>query len=128
MKLSRIAITLAHALAGWALCDATMMIGMAVTSLDNALIIHAIAAPVFFAVISLVYFRYFNYTSPLRTALIFTAFIITVDFFFVAMLINRSFAMFTSLLGTCIPFALIFASTYLTGTLVRRPGIVVKPS
>ena len=123
MKLSRIAIILTHALVGWALCDATMMIGRSVTSVDNALIIHAIAAPVFFAVISLVYFRKFNYTSPLRTALIFTAFIITVDFFFVAMLINHSFAMFASLLGTWIPFALIFISTYLTGTLVRRPGM-----
>jgi hypothetical protein len=34
------------------------------------------------------------------------------------MLINRSFEMFTSLLGTWIPFALIFFSTYLTGSAV----------
>jgi hypothetical protein len=41
--------------------------------------------------------------------------VIAMDFFVVAMLINRSFEMFASLLGTWIPFALIFASTYLTG-------------
>jgi hypothetical protein len=88
---------------------------MAVTSVNNALIIHAIAAPIFFAIVSLVYFRKFNFTTPLQTAAIFIAFVIAMDFFVVAMLINRSFEMFASLLGTWIPFALIFASTYLTG-------------
>ena len=120
MNVSKIAIILAHAFVGWMLCAATMGIGMAVTSLGSALIVHAIAAPIFFAGISLVYFRKFNYTSPLKTALIFIAFVIAMDFFVVAMLINRSFAMFTSLLGTWIPFALIFTSTYLTGMLVGR--------
>ena len=100
------------------LCAATMGIGMSVTSLNNALMIHAIAAPIFFAGVSLVYFRKFNYTTPLQTALTFIAFVIGMDFFLVAMLINRSFEMFTGLLGTWIPFALIFLSTYLTGLFV----------
>ncbi|MCJ7433744.1 MAG: hypothetical protein MUO77_09685 [Anaerolineales bacterium] len=115
MTLKKIIIILAHAMIGWALCGATMGIGMSATSLNNALIIHAIAAPVFFAVVSLVYFRKFNYTAPLQTAFIFVTFVIAMDFFLVAMVINRSFEMFASLLGTWIPFALIFISTYLTG-------------
>ena len=41
-------------------------------------------------------------------------------FFVVALLINRSFEMFASLLGTWIPFALIFLSTYLTGLLTTN--------
>ncbi len=41
-----------------------------------------------------------------------------IDFFGVALLIYRSLAMFTSLLGTWLPFALIFAATYLTGVWV----------
>jgi hypothetical protein len=121
MKTSKIIIILAHAFVGWALCAATMGIGMAVTSLSNALIIHAIAAPIFFALVSFVYFRKFNYTAPLQTALIFVAFVIGMDFFLVAMLINHSFEMFTSLLGTWIPFALIFTSTFVTGTFSKRP-------
>ena len=56
-----------------------------------------------------------NYIGPLRTALIFTGFAMLVDFFVVALLILRSLDMFASLLGTWIPFALIFISTYLTG-------------
>ena len=115
MSTSRILIILIHAFIGWTLCAATMGVGMAVTSVNNALIIHAIAAPIFFAIVSLVYFRKFNFTTPLQTAAIFIAFVIAMDFFVVAMLINRSFEMFASLLGTWISFALIFASTYLTG-------------
>lgn len=120
MNASKIAILLAHAFAGWMLCAATMGIGIAVTSLDTALIVHAIAAPVFFAIVSQIYFRKFNYTSPLQTAAIFVTFVVAMDFFVVAMLINRSFEMFTSLLGTWIPFALIFASTYLAGLLIVK--------
>ena len=119
MNTTKNIILLAHAFVGWLLCAATIGIGMAVTSLNNALIIHAIAAPIFFVLISLVYFKKFNYTTPLQTALVFLAFVMLMDFFVVAMLINRSFEMFTSLLGTWIPFALIFFSTYLTGLLIQ---------
>lgn len=120
MKALKILTILAHAFVGWALCAATMGIGMAVTSLNNALIIHAVAAPIFFAGISLVYFRKLNYTAPLQTASIFIAFVIGMDFFLVALIINRSLAMFTSLLGTWIPFVLIFTSTWLTGMRITK--------
>jgi hypothetical protein len=115
MSNRKIITVLAHAFVGWALCAATMGIGMATTSINNALIIHAIGAPIFFMVISLIYFKKFNYTTPLRTATIFVSFVIIVDFFIVALLINKSLDMFASLLGTWIPFVLIFTSTYLTG-------------
>ena len=122
MSIREAVIILVHAFIGWALCAATMGIGMATLSMQNALIIHAVGAPIFFTVISLIYFHNFNYTSPLQTALIFVGFVITVDFFVVALLINRSLDMFTSLLGTWIPFALIFLSTYLTGLFsVKNP-------
>jgi hypothetical protein len=120
MDSKKIAVILAHAFVGWALCAATMGIGMAVTTLQNTLVVHAIGAPTFFAGVSWNYFRRFNYTAPLQTALIFVGFVIVVDFFVVALLINRSLEMFTSLLGTWIPFALIFASTYLTGLFVVK--------
>jgi hypothetical protein len=86
--------------------------------METTLIIHAIAAPIIFAGISLVYFGKFSFTTPLQTAIIFTASIIVMDFSVVAMLINRSFEMFVSLLGTWIPFALIFFSAFLTGLAV----------
>lgn len=120
MNMPKTAVVLAHAFVGWLLCAATMGVGMAVTSLDTALVIHAIAAPIFFALISLIYFHKFNFTTPLQTATTFVAFVIAMDFFVVALLINRSLDMFASLLGTWIPFVLIFGSTILTGAVVAR--------
>jgi hypothetical protein len=120
MNAKKIVIILVHAFIGWAFCTATMVIGMAALSLESALIVHAIGAPIFFSIISLIYFNRFNYTSPLNTALIFVSFVIIVDFFVVALMINQSLEMFTSPLGTWIPFALIFTSTYVTGLLTTR--------
>ena len=122
MTLKTVIIILAHPFIGWGLCAATMGIGMATTTLENALIIHAIVAPLIFTALSLVYFSRFNYTAPLQTALIFVSFVMTLDFLVVALLINKSLGMFTSLLGTWVPFSLIFASTYVTGLVIRKRG------
>jgi hypothetical protein len=119
----KILIILLHAFIGWALCTATIGIGMSTTTLQNALVIHAVAAPIIFSLISLVYFKKFNYTTPLQTALIFTGFVMAMDFFVVALLVNKSLEMFTSLLGTWIPFLLIFGSILLTGLFVKRKSI-----
>ena len=120
MNKAKLLTALSHALIGWILCAASMVIGMATMSLDKALIVHAIGAPIFFTVISYIYFRKFNYTKPLQTALIFVSFVIIVDFFIVALLINRSVKMFSSPLGTWIPFVLIFTSTYVTGAITSK--------
>jgi hypothetical protein len=118
VTLKKALIVLAFAFGGWALCAATMGIGMAVTTLSRALIVHAIAAPVFFVSLSLLYHRRFHYTAPWQTAVLWLGFVMAMDFFVVALLINRSLEMFASPLGTWIPFALIFASTWLTGLVV----------
>jgi hypothetical protein len=89
-----------------------------VVGLRVALVVHAVAAPVIFAAISLVYFRRFAYTTPLTTATVFVATVVFMDVGVVAMLVQRSFEMFASFLGTWLPFMLIFASTYLTGVIV----------
>jgi hypothetical protein len=111
-------IILIFAFVGWALCAAVMGIGMKITSMDRTLIIHAIASPIIFIGLSLVYFNFFNFTTPLETAIIFVSFVILMDIFVIALLINKSFEMFKSLIGTWIPFLLIFTATYLTGLLI----------
>ena len=113
-------IFLIHAFIGWALCGATMKLGLAITSENNALIIHAIAAPIFFGVITFVYYKKFKYSTPLQTAIGFTLFVILMDFFIVAPIFEQSYEMFYSLLGTWIPFFLMFASTFLTGSYLSR--------
>jgi len=116
----KLMIIVVHAFVGWALCAATMGIGLATMSLQTALIVHAIGAPIFFTGVSLFYFKKFNYTTPLETALLFVGFVIAMDFLVVAPLINRSLEMFASLLGTWFPFALIFTATYVTGVSMKR--------
>ena len=116
---SRAIIIAALGLLGWALCGAIMFIGMSIMSIETTLIVHAIGAPVIFSVISLFYFRKFRFTSPLRTAVLFLLIVMLMDFFLVALVINRSMEMFQSLLGTWIPFGLIFLSTFLTGLIVE---------
>ena len=114
---------LGHAFVVWALCAATMMIGLAVASEETALIAHAIGAPIFAAAGSWNYFKRFGYYTPLQVAAAFVGFVIVVDSFLVAPVIEGSFEMFTSPLGTWIPFAHIFGSAYLTGrTVLRRDG------
>ncbi len=120
MNAKKLGVILLHAFIGWILCAATIYIGKSVTSMQTTLFIHAIAAPIYFILLSWFYFTRFHYTSPLVTALIFLGFIVTGDFFVFALLINRSLEMFGSLLGTWIPFALIFASTYLTGWVITH--------
>ena len=101
-------------------CWGLMIGGQAFTTLDNALIIHVIGAPFVFALVSLVYFKKFNYTSPTITAIAFVTIVILMDFFIVSLVINQNFDMFLSPIGTWIPFALIFVSTYLTGSYVKK--------
>lgn len=121
---SEVIVILFHAFIGWFLCGATMGIGQATTTIDNALIIHAVAAPIILFLISAVYFTKFNYTSPLLTAVIFVSFIILMDFFLVSMIILQNFEMFYSLMGTWIPFGLMFLSIWITGNWIYKKKTV----
>ena len=108
-------VILAFAVAVWAFCGALVGVGRQFMTMDTTLIVHAIGAPIGAAVASWLYFRSFNFTSPLATAAIFVALSLTLDFFVVALLIEKNFEMFGSVLGLWIPQALIFTTTYLTG-------------
>ena len=111
----RIIVMLIHAFVIWGLCGATIGIGRSITSMGNVLVIHAIGAPVYAALVSMFYFRKFNYTKPLQTAIVFLFFVILLDAGLVAPFFERSFDMFKSFIGTWLPFVLIFLSTYITG-------------
>jgi hypothetical protein len=119
MVMEKALIILAHAMAGWILCGLTMALGTRYFSLTTALIIHVSAAPLFFILLSWLYFKKFSFTTPLQTAIIFVAFVILMDVFVVAAVIERSFEMFESFLGTWLPFVLIFLSTWETGSIIK---------
>jgi hypothetical protein len=120
MTSKKIVTILIHAFIGWTICASIMGIGMQLLSMKTTLLIHAAGGPVAFFFLSLIYFKKFNYTTPLQTAIIFIGFVIFMDFFLVAMVIQKSFDMFTNPLGTWIPFTLIFFVTYFTGRIVYK--------
>jgi hypothetical protein len=99
----------------WLLCGALMFAGMSLMSLEYALVIHAIGAPIIAGLVAWVYFKQFHYTAPFVTASLFVGIVIFMDVFVVALLIEQSVAMFASFVGTWLPFVLIFMATYLTG-------------
>ncbi|MDH3418672.1 MAG: hypothetical protein OEM78_04315 [Gammaproteobacteria bacterium] len=114
------AVLLAHGFVGWALCGAIMFIALRRTTAERALVIHAAGAPVVFAFLSVSYFSVFDFTSPLVTATTFAAVVVVMDVGIVAPFIEKSYAMFRSVLGTWIPFGLIFVVTLSVGALMSR--------
>ena len=115
-----VAIIAAHALVAWILCGAIVIVGREIWSIETTLIVHAIGVPIVFIFVSLIYFTYFSYTTPLQTATIFTLSAIFLDLVLVASIIEKSYEMFSSLIGTWIPFGLMFLTTYLIGSLIAR--------
>jgi hypothetical protein len=111
-------VLLVFALLGWGICGAIIGIGRSLTSMQNTLIIHALAVPIVFGGLAWLYFRFFGYTTALQTALCFTGLAIFLDATIIALLVEKSYAMFASILGTWIPFGLIFLATYLLGLIV----------
>lgn len=122
-------IAFIHAFVGWGICGAIIFIGRTFSSMDNVLIFHGIAVPIVFGAISFIYHRFFNYTKPLLTALIFMGIAMVLDAGLVAPVFEKSFDMFTkpqSIIGTWIPFACIFIATYIVGLIVRRTRLYMK--
>ena len=62
MNFKKALIILIHAFVGGGLCGATIGIGKNLTSIEITLVLHAIGAPIFFAIIALIYFKNFNLT------------------------------------------------------------------
>jgi len=116
----KILIIACHALVLWILCGATMAIGRALIGIETTLVIHALAAPALAVLISLNYFKRYRFTTALWTAFIFTAAVMVLDAGLVAPVFEKSYAMFASILGTWLPFGLIFLATLLTGLALRR--------
>jgi hypothetical protein len=126
VQIKKYSVVLVFALVAQMLCWAIMVVGQMVTSLENTLIAHAIGAPIIAIVVSSIYYKKFNYTSPLQTAIVFVSVVIAMDVFIVALLIEKSFEMFTSPIGTWIPISSIFLATYLTGLFVTRRGVTTS--
>ena len=118
--MSRNASLIGHAVVGWAICGSTIALGRQMLSMTSTLIVHAIVAPVVFALLSAHFFHRYPDAAPLRTSLTLVGVVIGLDGFLVAPLVERSYAMFKSPLGTWIPFASIWLVSFLVGHVDRQ--------
>jgi len=113
-------VILLHGIIGWAACGIVMFVLLKFTTIYLSLIIHFISAPFIFLAISNIYYTKFDYTSPLVTAIIFTSIVMVLDFFIVAMVIEKNLEMFESVMGTWLPFLFIFLTVWLRGLALHR--------
>ncbi len=113
-------ILLTLGISGWAACGIIMFTLLHTTTIYLSLIIHFIATPFIFLAISNLYFNKFDYTSPIITAIIFTLIVMILDFFVVAMVIEKNLEMFESVMGTWMPFLFIFLTVWLRGLAIHR--------
>jgi hypothetical protein len=101
----------------WALCGAVMGFGRRLIGLDATLRLHLIMAPVFSFCVTLVLGRLAPAPDSLLRAIVITAVVIVLDAAIVAPFIEKSYAMFRSLIGTWIPFVLIFLASWAAGSM-----------
>jgi hypothetical protein len=119
---------LLYGFVGWAVCAAIMGVLLQVTSLQTALLVHACAVPVVFAVIASRYFRVAGARAPLQTALAFVTIVAALDLVVVAGMIERSLAMFRSAIGTWVPFASILVVSWAVGAFTGSAPRHTSPS
>jgi hypothetical protein len=113
--LGRASVILTFAVAVWGFCGTLVGIGRQLMSMNGTLILHAIGAPIGAAILSWFYFKNYAFTGPLVTAAVFVATALVLDVVVVALLIEKSFGMFQSVLGVWLPQVLIFSATSITG-------------
>lgn len=105
----------------WVLSGAALVVARSLAA-PHAVAIYAAAAPIAAATVAAVYYGAFNRTTPLATAGVVVAVVMLFDLV-VALVWERSLAMFDSVLGTWLPFALVFAQTLVSGLVARRTGV-----
>jgi menaquinone-dependent protoporphyrinogen oxidase len=104
-----------HAVTGWALCAATMGALELATTAPVALVGHAVAAPIFFGIVAVSYFRQRGARDPAPTALTFASVVALLDLVLVAGLFRHGLATFGNFTGQWLSFALIFGVTWIVG-------------
>jgi hypothetical protein len=112
------------ALVVWALCGAVMAFGRRIWSIETTVLVHLGAAPIFSFAASAIHQSVYPDFNPLVRAAITIGVVIALDLFVVAPFMERSYAMFRSVLGTWIPFALIFLASWAAGGLFYAPAAI----
>lgn len=118
--MKRTALLLGYALTGWAVCGATVAIGRRLMSMDATLLVHAVVAGLAFGLLAWHYVRRYPDAAALRVSVTMLSVVIGLDVLIVAPFLERSYAMFRSVLGTWVPFTLILTASYFAAHFARH--------
>jgi hypothetical protein len=110
------------ALLAWGLCGATIGVVRGLMPMETALVVHAVAAPIIAGTLAYAYARCCPVTTPIVTGLAFVGVVVAMDAGLIAPFVERSWDMFRSLIGTWIPFILIFLGAWWAALWVMGPG------
>jgi len=102
----------------WGACGAVMAVGRRLWTLDAALRVHLVAAPVIAFLLSALHEWLAPEFSAVLRAAVMTGLVMILDAVVVAPVFERSYAMFHSVIGTWLPFAAIFVASFAAGILV----------
>jgi len=119
MNRRKIIAVLLYATVGWIIYRATMLIGY-VPTISRVPFFFEIVTFLVFVVISYIYFKKFNYTTPLQTAAIFVSIVVVGDFIVIALSRPGALRFYASVPQVWLRFALIFLPIYLTGLLTTE--------
>lgn len=111
----KVIIVIIHGLVGWALSRIIYYLSDEIMTHYLAIVIHFVTVPFIFIAISYIYFKFFSFTRPVVTALLFTGIVLVMNVIVMALLIDQTLKMFGSFFGTWVPLIFIFLTVYLTG-------------
>ena len=106
------------ALVLWGACGGVMTIGRRLWSVDTALRVHLVAAPIMAFLASAAHTMLAPEFSPVLRAAAITGLVVVLDAAIVAPLFERGYAMFRSVIGTWLPFGAIFLASWAAGIVV----------
>jgi hypothetical protein len=106
---------LSLALVLWGASGGVMTIGRRIWSLDTALRVHLVAAPIFAFVVGALRRILAPAFDPALHAVAITSVVMALDALVVGPVFERSYATFGSVIGTWLPFALIFLAIWVAG-------------
>lgn len=99
----------------WGACGSVMSVGRRLWTLETALRVHLIAAPIIAFLVATLHKVLVPGFNPTLRAAVMTGLVIVLDAAVVAPLFERSYSMFRSVIGTWLPFATIFLASWLAG-------------
>jgi menaquinone-dependent protoporphyrinogen oxidase len=104
---------------GWAICSMSFAVLMPLSRPDFAIVIHAITAPIAFALLARRYQSVDGARTPLAAAVMWTAMVAVLDVTLISAVVRPSFSLVGSVTAYWLPLALVFIASWSAGAVTE---------